>query len=98
MLSKMDLKQIIAQKALASPVISSALFDEDIRISFKRGGVKVSYLVSSKAQRKFDMRKNDWGMFYQVKTMDNLHFFIPVDDFKRWLEKQVSGEEVHHLV
>jgi len=98
MMSKMELKQLIDQKALASPVISSALFKADIRISFKRKGVKVSYLVSSKAECRFDMGKDDWGMFYRVTTMDNLHFFVPVDCFKTWLKMQVSGEDSHHLV
>jgi len=96
--ASLDLYQLFADKAKASPGFSFKTIGDVFRITFNIGAAKKSYLVSAQRVRMFSVDFCDWKYFYELTNMEGESVFVPEHSLTSWLQHQIMGIAAPDLV
>lgn len=86
------LSLLLNDKAKTSQKLTFKEFDNEYRLTFKRGVKHKIYLLEKQASERFSVEHLTWSMSYKLIDMEGHFQFVPQQELLTWLNEQLQGE------
>lgn len=87
------LSLMLKDKANTSQKLTLKEFEDEYRLTFKRGKQHKIYLLEKQASERFSVAQLTWTMSYKLTDMEANVEFVPQNELLLWLNKQLQTNE-----